>query len=176
MKIPNSKAGFTVLESIVAIMILSLSISGVFSAVQQGLAQTALSKEETRAFYLVQEAVEIIRNKRDSNQLSTINGPAVSWLQGIVGAVDCPAGGICRVDAYAADKIQSCAGSCENLKLDGTTYIYNYTSGNLTNINRKVQIESVNADEIKIIVTVSWPTKWGFEREFKVRTHLFNWI
>ena len=83
-KIFKSSKGFTVLESMVAIFVLSLSISGAFSAVQQSLSQSIISKDEVKAFYLAQEAIEIIRNKRDSNQLDKItNGSPNSWLFGI---------------------------------------------------------------------------------------------
>ena len=176
-KIFNSSRGFTVLESIVAIAVLSLSVAGVFSAVQQSLSQAIIAKDEVKAFYLAQEAIEIIRNKRDTNQLSKINTGSGNWLDGIVGVSDCSIGGICKVDAYAADKIQSCVTNCENLRQNQTTFLYGYDgSWVATNFKREIQIESINANEISVTVRISW-TKGSLPPfVFKAKTHLFNWI
>lgn len=184
----KNKKGFTILESLVAIMVLSLSISGAFTAVTQSLSQSIISKDEVVAFYLAQEAIEVIRNKRDNNQLVKINGGSNTWLDGITSA--CPFGKICRVDATAApaDKIQLCGagtnwGDCPYLKQETETdqnpYMYNYTFGNTTNFKREIQIEQVNTDasgpsEIAVTVQVSW-TKGLINQNFKVKTLLLNW-
>lgn len=176
-KILNSmkkQGGFTILESIIAIMVLSLSISGVFSAVQQSLSQATLAKDEVKAFYLAQEAIEIIRNKRDNNQLAEINGGANNWLDGITSA--CPFDRVCTFDATDFSAVVNCGtdwGSCtQNLKQDPTSHLYGYNSSWIaTGFKREVQIESVNADEIIVTVKISWSGK-----EFKVKTHLFNWM
>jgi prepilin-type N-terminal cleavage/methylation domain-containing protein len=182
----KNKKGFTVLESIVAIFILSLSVSGAFSAVQQGLSQSIIAKDEVKAFYLAQEAVEIIRNKRDANQLAKINNPTVSWLAGIAenSGDPCYFGKVCRADAYAANSLVWCGdnfGSCPVLNQDlnqGSLhpYLYGYDSSwTATNFKREIQIESINANEISITVRVSW-TKGILPLEFKAKTLLFNWI
>ena len=173
--------GFTILETIIAVLVLSLAISGVFSAVQQGLSQAIIAKDEVRAFYLAQEAIEIIRNKRDVNQLNiTINGSPNSWLFGIAQEAtdNCYFGKICRADvsnmslAYCGNAW----GSCENLRQHPTEFRYGYDSGwPVTNFKREIQIESVNANEITVTVRVSW-TKGLISQEFKAKTHLFNWI
>jgi type II secretory pathway pseudopilin PulG len=176
--------GFTVLESIVAIGILSLSISGAFSAVQQSFSQAIIAKDEVKAFYLAQEAMEIIRNKRDANQLYKIANPSTSntWLDGIAQVGDpCQFGKTCRVYANppSAPALVDCAadpgGVCPVLKQDPVTYIYGYTSGDATNFKREIQIESINANEIAVTVQVSWK-KGILDMNFKVKEHLFNWI
>ncbi|MFH0804355.1 MAG: type II secretion system protein, partial [Candidatus Zambryskibacteria bacterium] len=137
--------GFTVLESIVAIAILSLSVSGAFSAVTQSLSQATIAKDEIRAFYLAQEAIEIIRNKRDANQLAIINTGSGNWTDGIISA--CPAGRTCTIDVTNLS-IYDCGtggwGSCtQYLKQDPDTFLYSYGSGNTTNFKREIQIETV---------------------------------
>ena len=116
----KNQRGFTILESIIAILVLSLSVSGVFSAVQQSLSQAIIAKDEVKAFYLAQEAVEIIRNKRDNNQLTKINGgTGVTWLDGITNI--CAFGSVCRVEAINFDNIVYCGsewGNCPFLKQD----------------------------------------------------------
>ena len=187
-KFKNQK-GFTVLESIVAIFILSLSVSGAFSAVQQSFSQAIIAKDEVRAFYLAQEAVEIIRNKRDVNQLNKIiNGSANTWLTGIAqnSADPCYFGKTCRMDAKSYDPANppfgfvNCGagwGSCPNINQDPNTFLYSYGAFPATNFKREVQIESIagTTDEVAIVVRVSW-TKGLMIQEFKIRAYLFNWI
>lgn len=186
LKIFNKKAGFTVLESIVAIAVLSISISGAFSAVQQSLSQATIAKDEVRAFYLAQEAIEIIRNKRDNNQLAKINGGGNNWLANIAGdsSYPCDFNKICRVDAFSTSLVR-CGDSwdsCPILKQDPTTYLYGYdTAWSDTLFKREIQIEPIGYDtdgnliEIAVTVRIHW-TKGLIGYEFKVKTHLFNWI
>lgn len=178
-KFKNQK-GFTVLESILAILILSLSISGVFTAVQQGLSQATIAKDEVKAFYLAQEAVEILRNKRDINQLERIDGSSNTWLYGISeNASDpCYFGKICKTDSTSASFAYCGAswGSCENLRQDSSTFLYGYNSNwPETNFKREIQLELVDSNEIAVTVRIFW-TKGLINREFKVKTILFNWI
>ena len=188
-EIRNRQSGFTVLESIVAIFVLSLSISGVFSAIQRSLSQSIISRDEVRAFYLAQEAVELVRNKRDINYLTRIvNGSSVSWLDGITtGAGSCPVGNVCRIDANVAlaNSIVNCGSvwdSCpENLRQDSSgaspTYKYGHNAGwNVTNFKREIKFEAINADEIAMIVQITWTKGAIITKQFKIRTHLLNWL
>lgn len=173
--------GFTVLESIVAIAILSLSISGAFSAVTQSLSQATIAKEEVKAFYLAQEAMEIIKNKRDSNQLNIIKNGSGHWLSGITQDVvdNCFFGKICRVESSNPSNFSYCGttwGDCLILRQNSTTFLYGYNATwPATNFKREIQIEYINDDEIAVTVRVSW-TKGIITREFKAKTHLFRWI
>lgn len=173
----NSRHGFTVLEAIVAIALLSVSISGVFTSVQRGLSQSVSAKDEVKAFYLAQEAVEMIRNIRDANQLNRIvSNPSATWLDGITS--NCPFNRVCSVDVttFAFVNCGATWGSCpQNLRQHPSTFLYSYTSGNTTNFKREIQIEQVNSTEISVTVQVSW-TQGATTRQFKAKTHLFNWI
>src|SRR3989344_3216228 len=184
-KIPKYKyqtkrqRGFTILESLVAIVVLSISISGAFSAVQQGLSQSIVAKDEIKAFYLAQEAIEVIRNRRDVNQLYKIDNPTTlnTWLYGIAenSGDDCYFGNTCLVDATSvSDPFKPFSDSW--LRQDATTFLYSYDGGDpATNFKREVQIESINVDEVSVTVRIVW--KNGLiTREFKVKALLFNWI
>lgn len=183
LKIPAKQTGFTMLESIVAIMILSLSISGAFSAVQQSLSQSNIAKDEIKAFYLAQEAIEMIRNKRDNNQLSILNSGTGDWLDGIssLAGDPCYFGKICKIDTTNNPPTMSYCGSswgsCENLRQDPTTFLYGYTgSWTATNFKREIQIESITVDEISVTVRITWTKGSLITKEFKVKTNFFKWI
>lgn len=179
----KSQKGFTVLESIVAILILSISISGVFAAVQQGLSQNTMAKDQIKAFYLAQEAVEILRNRRDNNQLYIIDSFDVDehWLSGIAenSGDPCYFDKVCRADAtnmsLASCGTKTSGATCPNLKQDSTSLLYGYSSGSNTNFRREIELEQINANEVEVTVTVTW-TKGIFQREFSSKTHLFNWV
>jgi len=177
------KRGFTVLESIVAIFVLSLSISGVFSAVQQGLSQNIIAKDEVKAFYLAQEAIEIIRNKRDLNQIAKLNiDPTRDWLYQIAGnsAYPCDFNKVCRADIYDSS-LTRCGDNwdtCPKLRQNPTSYVYSYYNSSWpeTNFTREIKIEQINSNEVAITVRISW-TKGGLlPFSFKTKVHLLNWI
>lgn len=177
--------GFTVLESLVAITVLSLTISGAFASVQTSLSQSIMAKDEVRAFYLAQEAVEFIRNKRDANQLLRINGNdrSISWLAGISRVVGDPCyfGKVCTVDIinnrldYCGVSWEDCYNNGQYLKQDQTNFRYQYSTGNNTNFKRSVMLEEISSTEIAVVVRVYW-TKGLITRDFKFKTHLLNWV
>ena len=187
------RGGFTVLESIVAIFILSLSVSGAFSAVQQSLSQIIIAKDEVKAFYLAQEAVEMIRNQRDGNQLVKIIDPTNSWLYGIAQNASDPCyfgtaptyndRKTCRADVKSFSLVNcgSGFGSCPVLNQDlvqgsPTFSLYGYDpSWTATNFTREIQIEPISPNEVAVIVRISWK-KGLIPMEFKAKTLLFNWI
>lgn len=77
-----SVRGFTLIETLVAISILVLALTGPLTIISQALRSAYYSRDQIVAFYLAQEAVEYIRNVRDENSLKT--GATVdSWLNGI---------------------------------------------------------------------------------------------
>ncbi|MEK7062405.1 MAG: prepilin-type N-terminal cleavage/methylation domain-containing protein [Patescibacteria group bacterium] len=179
-KIFNFRRGFTVLETIIAIAVVSLAIAGATSAVRTGLVGASIAKEQVKAFYLTQEAIEVIRNKRDGNILANFNGTPTSWLAGIseVGA-PCAPGNTCVVDAsaYSLSNL-GCSGwnSCPYLRQDPSAYLYGYNgSWTQTVFRREVQIENVAVDEINISVQVSW-THGAATRSFKTKAVLMKWF
>jgi type II secretory pathway pseudopilin PulG len=187
----KNKMGFTVLESIVAIAILSLSISGAFSSVQQSFSQSIIARDEVKAFYLAQEAIEIIRNMRDTNQLINIKVGGNSWLDNITTACPFTTAGTkntCSVDAtnFQITNV-NCGGnghdwgSCPVLKQDPSTFLYGYTAGNNTIFKREIQIERAQNDtlgnpiEIAVTVRISW-NEGLIHEKFIAKTILFNRI
>ena len=74
--------GFTLLEVIAAIFVLTLGISGPFALVEQLLVSASLAQDKLLASYLAQEGVEIVRNIRDSNWIDP-SSPAPDWDNGL---------------------------------------------------------------------------------------------
>ena len=59
--------GFTLIETMVALAIFSVSVVSLIVMTSQGVANVSLAKNKLIASYLAQEGIEVVRNNRDSN-------------------------------------------------------------------------------------------------------------
>ena len=97
--------GFTLIETLVAIAVLSLAITGPMVIAQKGIGSAIYARDEVTAFYLAQEAIEYIRNVRDTNRIKDyeINPPqntTVDWLWEFdSNGANCMDPNTCQIDA-----------------------------------------------------------------------------
>ena len=176
----NFNKGFTLVESLVAISVFTIAILGTFTAVQQGLATSGFAKDQVVAFYLIQDAMEYVRNIRDENGINSLNsvasgGSAVPWLTGLSNVVTDPCyfGKVCRIDSYVKQAVD-CSGSCANINQDSSTGLFGYTVGwPATKFKREIRFQQISSNEIVVIVSVSW-TSGVFSKNITVRETLFN--
>lgn len=72
-----SQSGFTLIESLVAISILLIAVTGPLTLASKSLAYATYAKDEITGFYLAREAIDAVRNIRDANlrdaQLAELN-------------------------------------------------------------------------------------------------------
>ena len=66
----NKMKGFTLIETLVAILLLSSAIAGPMTIAARGLYASTIVRNEVTAYYLAQDAMEYIRYARDSNSLT----------------------------------------------------------------------------------------------------------
>ncbi len=177
-------SGFTLVETLVAISILSLSILAGFTAVQNSLKSSITAKDQMTAFYLTQEAMEFIKNRRDENALYFITNGSRTWLTGMaaVAGDPCYFGKTCRIDS-SASTIVDCAtdgGTCSNLRQDtvinsSTKGLYGYTGGwTATNFRRSITFQQViPGQEISVTVTIRW-TQGVLTKTFQITQSIFN--
>lgn len=167
-------------ESLVAITVLVLAVTGVTSAIQTGISSYIFSKNQIIAFYLAQEGFEQIRNMRDENALNN-NRP---WLTGIAdaGGDPCYFGFACYVNPIVSNIAYRCGlpGSCPVLQQDASGFFgYALAGGVNTIFTREITLTQIATDangpsEISILVTVSW-SKGTNPKQFKARENLLNW-
>ncbi len=165
-KIIHNKKGFTLIETMVAITVLLLAIVSPLTLTKQGVASTRYAKNQITAFFLAQDAIEFIRNVRDSNFLSGAN-----WLSGLEDCVN----SYCSVDVTTSD-ISSCSVDCDSMRMS-TSGLYGYDSSwGLTSFKRRIRIvprDTTNIDEVYVEVEILWDND---TRNFKVRESLFKLI
>src|SRR3989344_7233349 len=102
--------GFTLIETIIAIFLLTAGVVGSFSLMQKVTSFTSISSSQFVASYLAQEGVEIIRNIRDTNYLERQTWDADIGV------------GVGRLD-YRSDGFPDA--TCGNyLKYNETTHVY----------------------------------------------------
>lgn len=113
---PRNK-GFTLIETLIAVTVLSFAITGPMYIAQKGIEASIYARDEITASYLAQEAIEYIRFVRDSNKVKMDNGitssggSPLTWLSYITSNPDdggdarCSPGGSgqCSINALILD-------------------------------------------------------------------------
>lgn len=165
--------GFTILETMVAVFILVLSITGPMVFAQTGLRSAFLARDQITAFYLAQDIIETIKNIRDENGLNSVN-----WLTNIDA---CDTGDTCviHIDTVIADPVaQVCTGGvCPPLEIDANKR-YSYDGNEPSRFTRTTYIrETTNEVEAQIVVIVEWQSNVRVGRSrIMVQENIYNWI
>jgi len=194
--------GFTVIETLVAITVLLLSIIGPMEIASKGLFAAMYARDEITAFYLGQEAIEYIRNARDTSYIVdnfVVPSPGNSnWLYGLYVCFPFsdanPDGDGCIINttepfmdnnnALNALAIEACPNAgCPPLRYSEENGIYNYNSAKpVSKYTRTVKLlpkdnRGVIEEEALIEVTVRWNSGSFFagQRTFVIRERLLNW-
>lgn len=165
----NKKDGYTLVEALVAIVILSLGLIPSLITIILGNSFTSAIKNNLIATNLAQEAVEVVRAIRDTNWF---NG--LSFDNGLVApSFDCSVG--CRVE-WNSTSLLAEAGN-PNLYINNGLYSYTGTTPSLFK-RRMIIVKDPTSPgcncELGILVEVSWPEKNRTKTIF-VESHLYNW-
>lgn len=163
--------GFTLVETMVAVAVVTIATIGPLYAVQKGVTASYVSRDRLIASSLAQEGIEYVHGIRDGNYLYNLANPVatpLSWLYGIDGtggSQNCTTGATCTIDTTLTPTtaVVLCPvspGVCPPLRLT-SSYLYKQTASTsdvVTRFTRTVKLTSVSAREMKVTVTVSWIT------------------
>jgi prepilin-type N-terminal cleavage/methylation domain-containing protein len=176
-------SGFTLLEVIIAIFVISVGVGGVAAVVPRLLSASTVNQNRLIAAYLAQEGIEIVRNVRDTNWLENqYGGTPVPWDEGLT---NCPAPTGCELDFYCTNvqkpiPTDPAGHNCfktynagDFLYLDPAGS-YNYLQlGTQTKFSRKVTIDE-GSNILTITATVYWTDK-GKSYNFPAQEKLYTW-
>ncbi|MEI6281068.1 MAG: prepilin-type N-terminal cleavage/methylation domain-containing protein [bacterium] len=185
-------AGFTLIETLVAVSIFSLSILALLVVLTQGIANNNYAKKKIIAGYLAQEGIEYIRNMRDTFVLYPDNADTpTGWVdfKAYLVAASCDIGAGCYYNAdtlfsiappkpIAKTPFYPCVVSCPNIMYKDDSGEYGYSIGSLSadsGYSRKIEVRIIGENEVEIFSTVSWAQGSGtYSMTFS--EDLFNWI
>lgn len=161
----SQKTGFTLVETLVALSVLILAVTGPLTLASFAIRSSGYSQNQIIAFYLAQEALEYVKNKRDNNALKD-----EEWLGGLG---NCRGTSGCTIDVPNND-IKNC-NPCQKLKYDSATGFYNQSTGIDTPFTREVKLRDiVEGREAKITVIISWQERL-IPRSFSIEENILNW-
>lgn len=169
--------GFTLIETLVAVLILTTSVVGPLSIASRGLTSSLVAKDQIVAFYLAQDAVEYVRFMRDSNKLA-----GNAWLTGLNNCISADGSVACYVDSRLST-VNSCGGTtCANFPLyyDSANNYYTYSQSATTRtiFTRTITIKTPiggSASEAQLDVVVSWSDTGTVTRQINVFENLLDW-
>ena len=172
--IKNKNRGFTLLEVITAIFILTVGIGGAFALLQQTLVTASSASFRLTASYLAQEGLELTKNMRDGVWLSNIRkNPDRVWNASIPN-------GVWQAD-YQSTQLNT-GYNATPLNIDGNGF-YSYSAGTPSPFIRKITVQDVlegsppapNPDKKEIIVDVYWEER-GRTHTVEISEIVTNWI
>lgn len=191
----SKQKGFTLLETLVAIFILTLAITGPVYIASIAFRNTIDGRDNISAQYLAEEVVEVVRNMRDTYAIKHENASA-DWLTatGILEDstyVDClnNIGSIvnkCEMVKNPSSKeylFKSCtSGLCSNISFNPSgevVYGDSVTTSGLSKFTREFYFEKETVDllsnttGIKVVVNIKWNDK-GREKIYTLTERLYN--
>lgn len=158
MEIIKRQRGFTLLELMISIVVISVGIIAVFTVITKYARQTGILRESLVASYLGREGIEIVKNIRDTNW---VNGR--DWDYGLT---SCSSG--CEAD-YQSQALDAYA--AKTLYIDSATGLYQYDIvGIATPYKRKITVANPGSEEMDIQVDVTWD-----DYTITVKESLYNW-
>lgn len=171
----NNIQGFTLVETLIAVTILTFAISGPLYTASRALVAAEIARDQLTASYLAQEGIEYVRAMRDTEYLAAyqVGGAMVSdtaWSNFLNGS---NAGSItqCRSTTCTLDPARAMGSgsgfallpctvgeTCTPLFLANGIYTQqsDIAGSEQTHFTRTIQAIDVSADDERIVSTVSW--------------------
>lgn len=157
--------GFTLIETMVAITILTLAVVGPLFTASRAIVGARVAGYQLTASYLAQESVEYVRMLRDNEYLSAYGNPltyltasTTGWANFRTALVPCAAPNVCTFDPTVPELSLCPGGACPRLYLlaNGVYSQQNMQGASLTPFTRTVKISDVSENEERIVSTVTW--------------------
>ena len=142
------RSWFTLVETLVAISIFTVSLLGIMSVLASGVSNTGYAKGKMAAAYLAQEGIEYVRNLRDTD---------------VIGYVDADGNSIGWSNYFA------------NFTGTQTITLPNPPFYLPTGFSRTVSKQKIDSNEVKIYSKVTW-TQGSGPHTITFSENLFNWV
>lgn len=185
---PQKLKGFTVLETLFAIVIFSLALTSLLAVSGQGVIAVSGAREEMIASYLNQEAIEAIRWYRDNKKTSTTPAPSfpATYIPDIMQCLTSP-----TQTRFCNVIVPTTTGGTPSFSACGSNWAFNncnimyenngvYTSGVSTGATATVfkrgtsiYLDLTNSTA-RVVSRVTWTSK-GINRVHELQVTLKDW-
>ena len=166
LKLSNN-SGISILEVIVAVMIIAMGMIGVLSLVIQNIQAQYINKNVLIASGLAQEGLELVRNVRDLNWLTLGN----NWSQNIIGD------GTYAIDYNGRSSINDAVNNINDagarLYIDGNGFYTHAPTATSTNMFRIITVVD-NGDYLDVKCAIRW-TQGNQNHDYTAETYLYDW-
>ncbi len=162
--IPKGQKGFTLIETIIAILILVLTVGALLTLTAGGFFTIRYAKNDIVAGNLLQESLEYIRSTRDT---VAYGGQTLDeWYQPYMDA-GCDTDDGCIINPYATEatlRVQPCSNACDPLRFFPGPNFYSYEGDNIfgrsdpsyeTSFVRTIKISHTLPDDPQLQITAS---------------------
>ncbi len=159
----NKQSGFSIIEVMAVVFIVSVGMVGMMTLVNQSIQAQRLNRHSLVAYQLAQEGVELVRVIRDSNW----RGADLSFSDLFV------AGNYCL--DYTNLSLASSEVPCP-FYLNNNFYVHDSGSGELTAYSRLISIEFLDGltDAVLVDVLITWRDGTN-NFSYNVATRLYDW-
>lgn len=180
----NNQAGFTLVEALVSVLILSASLVAITSLFTRALQATMIGQQYLIASKLAQEGVEMIRVKRNNNLIAQGDGstPNIDWDDNLYGTFEIeasqaftgPGGENILAHGETLSPAQNPARALRiytsGIHEGKYTYTTNGTGFVPGNFTRVITVTNINAHSASVRATV----RWGSGSVFELSTVLYD--
>jgi|TARA_Y100000031_G_scaffold69444_1_gene77172 hypothetical protein len=154
----SKQKGFSLLGVIVSVFLITVGLTAILTLANISLKGASTGKMRLIASGLTQEGIEVVRNMRKT-ELDWND-----WYSAV-------SSGDYRIQY---DNPNLIAFSDIVLKLDTTTGLYQYDTGQDTVFKRKVTLTKVSSDQVDVKIEVSWQLR-GQSHSLIAENKLWNW-
>ncbi|MGB2762764.1 MAG: prepilin-type N-terminal cleavage/methylation domain-containing protein [Minisyncoccales bacterium] len=171
------KNGFSLLEVLVAITVITVGLVGVTGLILYNISISRVSPDRIIAVNLAQEGIEVVKNIRDSNWLA--GNDFDEGIKGIGNEQACiteGTGGIIQYIIPPPLDVWDCGSDCQ-VYFKNNEYVHDVT-GNLTKFSRLIKLDKVIIAPdhyIKVTSEVGWTDRSGNPHTVTLEDHLYDW-
>jgi prepilin-type N-terminal cleavage/methylation domain-containing protein len=158
------RAGFTLLEIIVVLFVISMGLVGVLSLVIRNIQSQSYNKDNLIAYQLAQEGIELVRKVRDSN-----------WRTSDPFNTDLAAG-YYYMD-YLDEAPQATSSSASPLLRRDDDGFYRHglsEAATSSGFTRLIRIEDLDVNSFRVLSDVSWNSRDN-NYSYVLETILYDW-
>ena len=156
-----SKRGQALVESLVAVSLLTVGFLAIFSLLSRSLSLNRASTQSYIGTYLAAEGIEVIRSMVDANGLQKR-----AWNDGF-------ATGDYEVE-YSSQSLAAYSDPGRKLKFNPSNNTYDYGGSVDTDFIRKISVQSFGPDELVVNSEVFWRTG-SKQSSINLEDVFFNW-